>query len=256
MGKRERYEPGTFSWADLSTSDSDGAKVFYGGLFGWEFEDSGVPGGVYTMCQVEGDSVAAIVQQNQHPAHWNNYVTVTSADGTAAKAQRLGAKVLERPFDVMESGRMAVLADPSGAMLCVWEPREHIGAGRVNDPGCMGWNELQTRDPQTATAFYPPLFGWKVEPVEQDGTTVYVTIKNQAGWMNGGVMPISERQGDTPPFWMIYFIVDSCDDAVARVKELGGEVLAGPMEPGAGRIAVVSDPQGAVFAVFEGETDE
>lgn len=256
MGKRERYEPGTFSWADLSTSDGDGAKTFYGGLFGWEFEDSGVPGGVYTMCHVEDDTVAAIVQQDQQPGHWNNYVTVTSADETVAKAQQLGANVIEKPFDVMESGRMAVLADPDGAMLCVWEPREHIGAGRVNDPGCMGWNELQTGDPQTAAAFYSSLFGWKTEPMEQDGATVYVTIKNQAGWVNGGMMPISEQQGDAPPFWMTYFIVDSCDDAVARVKELGGEVLAGPMEPGAGRIAVVSDPQGAVFAVFEGETDE
>ncbi len=151
---------------------------------------------------------------------------------------------------------MAVFADPSGAMLCVWEPWEHIGAGRVNDPGCVGWNELQTRDPETAVAFYSALFGWKAEPIEQDGATVYVTIKNQADWMNGGIMPMTGQSDAAPPFWMTYFIVPSCDEAVARVKELGGGVLAGPMEPGTGRIAVVSDPQGAVFAVFEGETDE
>lgn len=257
MGKRERYEAGTFCWMDLSTTDREGAKRFYGGLFGWEFEDSEIPGGgVYTMCQVEGDTVAAIAQQDAQPGHWNSYVAVTSADETVAKARQLGATVFEEPFDVMESGRMAVLTDPSGAVLCVWEPREHIGAGRVNDPGCMGWNELQTRDPDTAVAFYSALFGWKVEPIEQDGATVYVTIKNQADWMNGGIMPMSEQHGEAPPFWITYFIVPSCDEAVARVKELGGEVLAGPMEPGMGRIAVVSDPQGAVFAVFEGETDE
>lgn len=257
MGKRERYEPGTFSWADLSTSDADGAKAFYGGLFGWEFEDNEIPGGgVYTMCHVQSDAVAAIVQQDQQPGHWNNYVSVANADETAAKAQQLGANVFEKPFDVMDAGRMAVFADPGGAMLCVWEPRDHIGAGRVNDPGCMGWNELQTRDPETAAAFYSALFGWKTERMEQDGATVYVTIKNQADWMNGGMMPLSEQHGDAPSFWMTYFIVDSCDEAVARVKELGGGLLAGPIEPGAGRIAVVSDPQAAVFAVFEGETDE
>lgn len=257
MGKRESYEPGTFCWADLSTSDADGAKVFYNGLFGWEFEDNEIPGdGVYTMCQIQGDAVAAIVQRNEQRGHWNNYVAVTSADETAEKAKQLGANVFGEPFDVMESGRMAVFADPSGAMLCVWEPREHIGAGRVNDVGCMGWNELQTRDPRGAAAFYSGLFGWATEPIEQDGETVYVTVKNQAGWMNGGFMPLAERHGDTPPFWMTYFTVPSCDEAVARVKELGGGVLAGPVEPGAGRIAVVSDPQGAAFAVFEGDTDE
>jgi uncharacterized protein len=101
MGKRERYEPGTFSWVDLSASDADGAKVFYGELFGWEFEDNEVPGGdVYTMCHVQGDAVAAIVQQDEQPGHWNNYVTVVSADETAAKARQLGAKVFEEPFDV------------------------------------------------------------------------------------------------------------------------------------------------------------
>ncbi len=149
MGKRERYEPGTFSWVDLSTSDADGAKVFYGELFGWEFEDNEVPGGgVYTMCYVQGDAVAAIVQQNEQPGHWNSYVTVVSSDETAAKARQLGAKVFEEPFDVMEAGRMAVLADPSGAVLCVWQPRAHAGARRVNDIGCLTWNELQSRDPE------------------------------------------------------------------------------------------------------------
>ncbi len=152
MGKRESYEPGTFCWVDLSTPDAEGAKAFYGGLFGWEFRDDEIPGGVYTMCFREGDEVGAIVQQGEHPAHWNNYVSVASADETATKAKQLGAKTIEEPFDVMEFGRMAVLADPGGAMLCVWEARAHIGAGRVNDVGCMGWNELQTRDPERAAS--------------------------------------------------------------------------------------------------------
>lgn len=257
MGKRESYEPGTFCWLDLSTSDLDGARAFYGELFGWEFEDSEIPGGgVYTMCQLQGDEVAAIVQQDQQPGHWNHYVSVENADETAAKAKQLGAHIFEEPFDVMESGRMAVFADPGGAVLCVWEARDHIGAGRVNDIGCMAWNELQTREPEKTVVFYSTLFGWETDSIEEGGQTVYVTIKNRRGWMNGGMMPMAGQPGDAPSYWLPYFNVSSCDDAAEKAKRLGGALLAGPMEPGAGRIAILSDPQGAAFAVFEGETDE
>ena len=257
MGKRTRYEPGTFCWVDLSTSDADGAKAFYGELFGWEFEDSEIPGGgVYTMCHVQGDAVAAIVQQDERPGHWNNYVTVMSADESAAKAKQLGANVFEEPFDVMEAGRMAVFADPSGAVLCVWQPREHIGAQRVNDPGCLTWNELQSRDPETAGTFYGGLFGWEMEPIEESGKLAYVTIEN-ADSMNGGIIPMTEQHGDTPPHWLPYFTVLSCDEAVVRVRELGSEALVGPLDIGTGSlISVVQDPQGAAFALFEGETDD
>jgi predicted enzyme related to lactoylglutathione lyase len=255
VGKRESYEPGTFCWIDLSTSDSESAKAFYGGLFGWEFRDDDIPGGTYTMCFAQGDDVAAIVQQDQHPAHWNNYVSVTSAEEATERARELGATVIEEPFDVMEFGRMAVFADPGGAMLCVWEPREHIGAGRVNDLGCMGWNELQTRDPEAAGEFYSGLFGWGIEPIEQDGTLVYTTIEN-AGSQNGGFMPMSEQQGEAPSFWIPYFTVASCDETVEKARVLGGTLFAGPLDLPAGRIAVVGDPQGAAFAIFEGPTDE
>ena len=117
VGKRESYEPGTFSWVELSTPDSEVAKAFYGGLFGWEYRDDEIPGGgVYTMCFREGDAVVGIAQQDVQPAHWNNYVSVDSADETAEKAKQLGATLLEEPFDVMDFGRMAVFTDPGGAM--------------------------------------------------------------------------------------------------------------------------------------------
>lgn len=256
MGKRESYEPGTFCWLILSTSDFDGAKSFYGELFGWGFEDSEIPGAAYTRCLLQGDEVAAMFQQDQQPGHWNHYVCVENADETVAEAKSLGARVFEEPFDVMESGRMAVLADPGGAVLCLWEPRNHIGAGRVNDIGCMAWNELQTHEPEKAADFYSTLFDWETNLMEQDGQTVYVMIENRSGRMNGGMMPMTEQHGDAPAYWLAYFTVASCDDAVEKAKSLGGALLAGPLEPGAGRIAVLSDPQGAAFAVFEGETDE
>jgi uncharacterized protein len=256
VGKRESYEPGTFNWVDLSTPDGEGAKAFYGGLFGWEFRDDEIPGGgVYTMCFREGDAVGAIVQQDEQPAHWNNYVSVESADEAAAKAEQLGATLLEKPFDVMEFGRMAVFTDPGGAALCVWEPRNHIGAERVNDIGCMSWNDLQTRDSKAAGEFYGALFGWEPEPIYVDGQLVYTSVKN-AGWQNGGFMPMSEEQGEAPSFWLPYFSVPSCDETVDKARGAGGTLFAGPMDVPAGRFAVLGDPHGAAFAVFEGPTDE
>jgi uncharacterized protein len=262
MGKRERYEPGTFCWVDLATTDPAGAKAFYGELFGWEADDMPAgEAGTYTMLRLDGDDVCALYEKEAErreqgfPPHWFSYVSVESADATASRARDLGGTVYGEAFDVLDSGRMAIIQDPTGAVLGAWQPRAHIGARRVNDPGCMTWNELQSRDPETAAAFYGELFDWETETIEENGQPVYVTIKN-AGSSNGGIMPMTEQHGDAPPYWLAYFTVPSCDAAVARVRELGGGVLAGPLDLGAGRIAVVSDAQGAAFALFEGETDD
>ena len=262
MGKRERYEPGTFCWVDLMTTDPVGAKAFYGELFGWEAEDMPAgDAGTYTMLRLDGDYVCALYEMGAEgreqgtPAHWFPYVSVEDADATASRARELGGTVYSEAFDVLDSGRMAVIGDPTGAVLGAWQPRAHIGARRVNDPGCMTWNELQSRDPEPAAAFYAGLFGWETEPVKQNGNLVYVTIKN-AGRPNGGIMPMTEPHGDAPPHWLTYFTVTSCDAAASKVRELGGEVLSEPQDLGAGRIAVVSDPQGAAFALFEGEIDD
>lgn len=162
----------------------------------------------------------------------------------------------------MEAGRMAIIQDPAGAMLAAWQPERHIGARRVNDPRCQAWNELQSRDPKTAAAFYSGLFGWEMEPIEQDGELVYITIKN-AGISNGGIMPMTEQHGDAPSYWLTYCtaplppsLPPPETDVTAGARRLGGERLAGPLDIGAGRISVLQDPQGAVFAIFEGETDD
>src|SRR6185503_19491129 len=140
MGERTSHAPGSFSWTDLSTTDPDGAKAFYTGLFGWDTEDNPIPeGGVYTMLLGDGKYVGALsaVQQEGQPPAWNSYVTVTSADDAARAAAANGGTVAMEPFDVMEAGRMALVQDPTGAFFAVWEPRDSIGAQRVNEPGAL-----------------------------------------------------------------------------------------------------------------------
>jgi hypothetical protein len=264
MGKRTSYEPGTFSWVELVTTDPAGAKEFYGGLLGWSFEDNPVPGdGVYTMCSVDGDAVAGVWEQPEQqrqagvPPNWFNYVTVVSADETASRAAELGGAVHAEPFDVMEVGRMAVIADPTGAMFGIWEPRASIGAERVNEPGCLTWNDLTTLDPEAAQAFYSGLFGWRYEAMDTGGGPPYSVIRHEgaAGGSNGGVRaPGPDEQGVTPN-WMPYFVVPSTDGAIEAATGAGGARIFGPIDLPGGRIAVLTDPQGAVFAVFEGETD-
>lgn len=253
MGTRTKHAPGTFSWVDLTTSDAAGAKTFYGELFGWEFEDNDAgEGRVYTICKVQGDNVAALSEAtDQGPPHWNSYVTVESADDAAAKAKELGANVIMDPFDVFDAGRMSAFMDPIGGAICIWEPGESIGAERVNDPGCLTWNELHTRDVDVAIEFYTGLFGWGADEMDTEGGPRYVIIK-VGDRSNGGVM--SAQQGE-PPNWMPYFVVEDRDGAVEKVKQLGGSELI-RMDMPQGKIAALTDPQGAPFAIFEGEVDD
>jgi predicted enzyme related to lactoylglutathione lyase len=257
MGERSRYAPGTFSWSELSTTDQDAAKAFYGGLFGWAADDRPVgDGAVYSMMQLDGRSVAAIAGQPQQqreagvPALWNSYVTVESADAAAARAQELGATVHAPAFDVMQAGRMAVIQDPQGAYVMVWEPREHIGAGLVNAPGALAWNELQSPDLDASAAFYGALFGWEVQ--DAPGMTErYLAIKNGSA-NNGGMRQVTAGM---PPAWLVYFGIDDIDAGIARVEELGGSKLVGPIDIQIAKFAVVQDPQGAVFALYAGQLE-
>ena len=258
LGERSEYQPGTFSWADLATPDPDGAKRFYGGLFGWEAEDLPTGGPVYSMCRLDGASVAAIGQQPPEqtetgiPPHWNNYVTVESADAAAGRAAELGGTVVVAPFDVMDAGRMASLQDPTGAFINIWEARENIGATRVNEPGCLTWNDLNTRDPDAARDFYAGLFGWTYEKVPSDEVDYWV-IRN-GDRTNGGLM--RTRQEGMPSFWIPYFAVEDVEDAAAKAAAGGGGKHAGPLEVPTGRASVLHDPAGAAFAVFAGEFDD
>jgi predicted enzyme related to lactoylglutathione lyase len=250
MGARTSHAPGTFSWAELATSDADGAKAFYAQIFGWEYEDNPIGDDqVYTMASRDGGLVAALYATAAQPPHWNSYVTVASADETAAKAKELGAKLPAEPFDVLDVGRMAVLTDPQGAALCIWEPRTSIGATLVNTSGAMTWNDLLTRDPAASAEFYSALFGWTTEEVPDFGG--YRVIGNDER-ANGGMMPAP----DGVPAWVPYFGHDDVAALVEQIPGLGGQVLNGPRRIWEGSIAMFRDPQGAVFCTWTGHYDD
>jgi hypothetical protein len=260
MGQRTQYTPGTFSWTDLNTTDQEAAKTFYSELFGWKITD--MPGGegvLYSMAAIGDDWVAAISPQPEQqrdagaPPSWNSYVTVTDVDATAARAQELGATVHAPPFDVLEAGRMAVVQDPQGAWFLLWKPGQHIGAGLVNAPGALCWNELGSPDLDGSAAFYGELLGWTTTPME-GADPPYLVIKTADGHTNGGIRPPAPP--GTPPFWLVYFATADIDASLEDVTRLGGSVLVGTTDIGIAKIAVVQDPQGAVFALYDGTLED
>jgi predicted enzyme related to lactoylglutathione lyase len=257
MSVTATHAPGTFSWADLGTPDPASAKRFYTRLFGWTFDDRPIGGGeYYTMLQKDGKAVAALYAQQADersagiPPHWLSYITVESADRTTSRAAELGGTVLAPPFDVMEHGRMAVIQDPTGGVVALWEPRNHPGAGLLGEPGALCWNELCTREPARAGAFYADLLGWARETMPMPGFEY--TVFKRGEQPAGGMMAIQPEWGAMPPHWEVYFAVSDCDGTAADAARLGGSVMKEPADiPGVGRFAVLRDPQGATFSVLQ-----
>ena len=253
----DTYAPGRFCWVDLGTSDTADAKRFYTGLFGWTVEDRPIGNGAYyTMLFSHGRSVAALYQQDTQqqatgvPPHWLSYISVESADRTAEQVRGLGGTVLDDPFDVLDVGRMAVIQDPTGAVVALWEPRRHQGAEVVDEPSALAWNELETTDPVRAATFYSGLLGWEAERARY-GEVDYTLFK-QGERMKGGMMAIQPEWGPVPPHWLVYFGVTDCDASAATAERLGGTVSVPPTDvPSVGRFAMLRDPQGAVFAVIK-----
>ena len=257
MGERTSFTPGTFCWVDLTSPDQDASKAFYSALFGWEAEDlpMGEDGGVYSMMKLDGKTVGAISRQNENqtgmPPVWSSYVCVADADSVANRAKDLGATVHAPPFDVVEAGRLAVLQDPQGAFVMLWQPNQNRGVELVNTPGAFCWNELHTPDVEASTHFYGQLFGWALQPFEQSAVPYFI-IQN-SGRANGG---ITEAQEGMPTAWLVYFAVEDINDGLAKVGELGGDTIVGPIDIGVAKIGIVSDPQGGVFALYAGQLDD
>jgi predicted enzyme related to lactoylglutathione lyase len=256
MARVTRHEPGSFSWAELATSDPRGAKEFYGSLFGWSPIDNPMgpgPDDIYTRMQLGGSDVGALYkmipeQASQGlPPNWLCYVTVSHANDAAKRAKELGGTVIAEPFDVMSYGRMALIQDPTGATLALWQPGTHIGAQLVNEPGALSWCELATRDPDAAGKFYSGLFEWGLKASTDAPYTEFLREATAVG----GMYALGPGAADVPPNWMVYFQTSDCDAVAARAKSLQGEVLVEPKDiPGVGRFAVLQDPQGAAFSVI------
>lgn len=253
----DKHSPGSFCWIELATTDQKAAKTFYSSLFGWQVNDVPMgPNDSYTMFQLEGANAAAAYtmrpeQRSQGvPPHWMIYVAVESADETAERAARLEAKILAPPFDVFDVGRMAVLRDPTGAIFSIWEAKKHPGIGITGVDGTLCWADLSTSDPARAEKFYAGLLGWTIMRGDKDPGD-YLHIKNGDAFI-GGIPPAAHRDPHVPPHWLAYFAVSNCDKTAARAKELGATFHLPPMSlENVGRFAVLADPQGAVFAIFQ-----
>jgi predicted enzyme related to lactoylglutathione lyase len=270
MPDKDGYIPGVPCWIDTTQPDPAAAAEFYGPLFGWEIEESmpaGAPGS-YLMARIRGRDAAAIGSQmgeGEQPAMWNTYVQVDSADATAEKVKAAGGSVLSEPFDIFEAGRMAVFADPQGAVFCVWQPNDMKGTQVDNEHGAINFNDLHTSDIEGAKAFYGEVFGWGT--MDMGGGNFGWTLQaygDHLETLNPGnrermkemgapenfadvVASLGSVEGGAPPHWGVTFGVDSADDVAAKAKELGGEVVAGPFDAPWVRLAIIRDPQGATF---------
>ena len=242
---------------ELGTTDQQAAKKFYGELFGWTVDDLPMgPGEFYSMFKLDEKTAAAAYtlrkDQREHgvPVHWVLYISTESADNSARRAKELGATILAEPFDVMDAGRMAVVQDPTGAVFCLWQAKASGGITTHSEDGAFCWADLNTPDVARASEFYTKLFGWKLEKSEKDSSG-YLHIKNGDEYI-GGIPPAEHRNPNTPPHWLLYFETKNCDASVEKAKQNGAKVFYGPVSmEGVGRLAIIADPQGAVFSVFQ-----
>jgi len=245
------WPTGTPCWVDLGVTDIPTAQEFYGGLFGWDIQDTGPESGGYRMCEIDGQPVAGIgpKMDPNMPTFWTTYLATEDADVTAAKIKAAGGQVIVEPFDVMDVGRMAIAMDPGGAAFGIWQAKLHTGIRLANEPGSLIWSENMSRNYEANKAFYNTVFGYSYGDIGAEGMN-YATL-DLDGRSVGGIGEIgAEMPAEMPANWGTYFAVDDTDAAVAKVTELGGSVVAPAWDSPYGRMAVVSDNQGAVFSLM------
>jgi predicted enzyme related to lactoylglutathione lyase len=244
------WPTGTPCWVDLSVPDVDAAKEFYAAVFGWTYLDLGEEFGHYQMCQRDGHSAAGIGPQQSpdQPPAWMTYLASDAVDDTAQKITENGGTVLAGPFDVPRAGRMCIALDSQGAAFGVWQATKGIGAEIYNEPGSLVWNEAAETDADAARKFYAAVFGYSYQPVE--GTGGEYTTFHREGEPLGGIGGLGNRPPETPPHWMSYFTVADTDAALAAAIERGATVLGEPADTPYGRMASITDPQGATFSVI------
>jgi uncharacterized protein len=254
MADQVKAAQGTVAWVDIQAPDLDTARRFYGELLGWSFVGGDEPKTQnYTTAQIRGRNVAGLAKrpsQSQSPPAWTVYLATDDVDDIARRATDAGGTVLMPPMDVMEHGRMAVFADPTGAVFGVWQAKQHGGAEVVDEPGGMTWHEVYTRDVTKAREFYARVFG--LEQKRLDSPSMEYWTLHKGPKTVGGVMQMTEAMPkDLPAHWITYFAVADVDAAVKKLTVLGGRVMAPPFDTPYGRMAAVFDPFGAGFSIIQ-----
>jgi predicted enzyme related to lactoylglutathione lyase len=238
---------------DLQAPDPKAAQAFYGSVFGWDTADQGPEAGGYGMFQHDGKNVAGVgpTMGAGQPSAWTTYVNVIDAEATMARAIVAGATAILEPMQVLDAGHMALFADPTGAVLGLWQPGSHKGADLANEPGSFCWNELNTRDTAKAASFYRHVFDWEAAKSAFEGMD-YTEWKREDGTIIGGMMDMpAEVPAEVPAHWAVYFAVDDTDATVEAATKLGATVFVPPTDIPPGRFAVLGDPAGAVFSVIK-----
>ncbi len=258
---------GVFCWHELHTRDTAAANAFYCNVIGWKAQscgDANSSGHTYTEWNNNGKVIGGMMTMPAGvpahvPAHWALYVNVDDVDAAVARVKVLGGTVITEPFDYPHVGRIAVIADPTGAVICLYKGLPGCGNDK-NVAGAAGhfcWNELLTSDPTAAEAFYKDLIGWQTWTMNTE--SMPYTIWSLAGRdphdksaCVGGMMKIPPQWGAMPSAWLVYISVDDVDAAAGRVTTHGGTVCVAPMDiPGIGRFAVCTDCTGATFALYK-----
>lgn len=259
MEEIKKHIPGTFCWLELGTTDTDAAKKYYGKLFGWQAEDQpSINGAVYTMFLLNDKPVAAVYklndeqQQMQIPPHWMSYVSTDNAEQVLQKVQESGGRVIMEAFPVQEFGKLGVFQDIEGAIISVWEPREHIGSSYKNIPGALSWTENACRDLNKTRAFYEKVFGWSSEKKDM-GDMEYTVFRIEEEAV-AGQYEMPEEMQDIPSHWLPYFLVKNAEETIKAAEEMKSAILMpNTYAEGVGYFAVIQDPQGAVFGIIQGE---
>jgi len=245
------FKHGLPSWADLGSPDPDESASFYGELLGLETTEPDEELGGYRMFLREGKQVAGLgpLQQEGQPPSWTTYIDVKDADDVAEKVKEAGGEVHLEPMDVREFGRMAIFADPTGAVYGVWQAGEHKGSQVVGEPGAVAWHQCNTRDPDKAIDFYAEVFGWESEKVDTGGAD-YWQLSYEGATVGGLFRMGDDFPDEVPAHWIVYFAVEDADAATEKARENGATVRVEPFDIEAGRFSVLTDPHGAAFALI------
>ncbi len=251
--KFTEYPQGSPCWIDLGTSDLEAAKSFYAGLFGWDTPPGDPQYGGYTLAHKGPDAVAGLgpLMAPEQSVAWNSYFAAADCDATLAAVTAAGGAVVAPGMDIGDQGRMAVCADPTGAVFGIWQAGVFPGAQVATEPDTWSWNELRTTDAAGAASFYATVFGVETEVGDVGGveyTLLKVDDRRVAGIMSmTGLFP-----PDVPAHWMTMFSVAELEESTATVEKLGGQSI-GPVgeAEGIGRWIAVADPQGGMFTIVQ-----